>query len=140
MVRSVRDQDDADERTIVTADLLFEGGDIAVTAAVRDGAILLTLTGVSEAKSFAPTPAAFFAGIVRAIAPHTEGREVEVDLRAIEHVSSGTVAAIVATVKALDGKGVSTVLRFDASVRWQRVNARCMKAIARCLKSVRVDV
>lgn len=66
------------------------------------------------------------------------GKSVTVDFRKFKYMNSATVSPIINFVKQLDTKGIPTVLQFDASLNWQRLNAQCLRAIAGMLKHVEV--
>lgn len=113
----------------------FKAESLVAVVDVRDDLVTIVLEGISDGRN----PNVFFENMMNAIAVEIGARPIEIDLRGLEYMNSGTVAALVNMTRDLDAKGVNTLLKFDPSINWQRTNARCMKAIARCLKHLRVD-
>jgi hypothetical protein len=113
----------------------FKAESLVAVVDVRDDLLTIVLEGISDGRN----PNIFFENMMTAIGFQIGERKIEIDLRGLEYMNSGTVAAIVNMTRGLDAKGVTTLLKYDSSINWQRTNARCMKAIARSLKHLRVD-
>lgn len=113
----------------------FDSEGLTIDAELRPTKVILTLKGIGDARA----PGEFFDGVVRTVVASIGARTVEIDVRGLEYMNSGAVAALVTMVKTFDTKGVPTHLKFDATVNWQRVNAQCMRVVARCLKQVSVE-
>lgn len=77
----------------------------------------------------------FLASITRDL----RGLATLIDLTAFEYMNSVTLSVFLQFVKDLDAKEIPVSLLFSAQREWQRVPLRCMKAIARTLKNVKVD-
>lgn len=67
------------------------------------------------------------------------GLSTAIDFTAFEYMNSVTLSVFLQFVKDLDAKEIPVTLLFSATKEWQRVPLRCMKAIARTLKFVKVD-
>ncbi|MCA9640145.1 MAG: hypothetical protein H6718_25690 [Polyangiaceae bacterium] len=67
-----------------------------------------------------------------------KGATVVLDFRDFEYMNSATVSPLIRFVKELDGVGAKSTLLFDVAQQWQRVNAQCMRSIARTLNDVTV--
>jgi chemotaxis protein histidine kinase CheA len=108
----------------------------ALTIEARLGAASahLVFRGEGEARD----PAPFLAGVTKELVPKLEKKKVTIDFRRLRRMNSSTVASILILIRALDQKRISTVLDYDTSIEWQRVNFHCMKAIARSLQSIDV--
>ena len=90
--------------------------------------------GISDSRD----PAVHLLPFLTSLLDELSGKDVLVDLRDLEYMNSATVSPLINFVKNLDAKGARTTLTFDASIPWQKVNAQCMRAIARTLSNVRV--
>jgi hypothetical protein len=92
--------------------------------------------GVSDSRD----PAVHLLPYLTSLLDLLSGKDVLVDLRDLEYMNSATVSPLINFVKNLDAKGARTTLTFDATVPWQKVNAQCMRAIARTLSNVKVPL
>jgi hypothetical protein len=90
--------------------------------------------GVSDSRD----PAIHLLPYLTSLLDSLAGKDVFVDFREFEYMNSATVSPLINFVKNLDAKGARTTLAFDAKVPWQKVNAQCMRAIARTLSNVKV--
>lgn len=90
--------------------------------------------GVSDARE----PAAHLTPFLSSLLDDLANRSVTVDFRDFEYMNSATVSPRINFVKSLDARGARIVLLFDNGVPWQKVNAQCMRAIARTLANVQV--
>jgi hypothetical protein len=112
----------------------FESGGLTITVDNSGPAATVEWLGVSDAREPSLQLSPFFASLLDQLAT----RPVTVDFRRFEYMNSATVSPIISFVKSLDARGARTTLLFDVSVPWQKVNAQCMRAIARTLSNVQV--
>ena len=113
----------------------FEHGYLIIDINQSAKRIMITWRGVSEARD----PASFLTAILDELVTATQGRSVEVDFRSLEFMNSSTLALVMIFIKSLNAHTIPTVLLFDVSVDWQRINYQCMKIISRSLKSLQVE-
>jgi len=112
----------------------FENGGLVISVENLGNMTTIRWSGVSDVREPATRLAPFFQGML----PSLNKKTTVVDFRRLEYMNSATVSPIINFVKTLDAHGVQTTLLFDLEVPWQRVNAQCMRAIARTLSRVRV--
>jgi hypothetical protein len=112
----------------------FTSDGLTIEARLSATSAHLVFRGEGEARDAAP----FFASVTKELIPQLEQKKVTIDFRELRRMNSSTVASILILVRALDQKRIQTVLDYDTSIEWQRVNFQCMKAIARSLQSIAV--
>ena len=112
----------------------FESGGLTITVDNAGPSATVRWLGVSDAREPALQLSPFFNGLLDQL----KNRTVTVDFRSFEYMNSATVSPIIHFVKGLDAHGARTTLLFDPSVPWQKVNAQCMRALARTLTHVQV--
>lgn len=110
----------------------------------RDGLIVAfvpdrtSLTVVFRGKSDSRSPSAFFDEFTACLLVESKRRTVNLDFRILEYMNSASVMSMLHLVRNLDTAGIETVLLFDKTSDWQRINLRCMKVITKSLVHVRV--
>jgi hypothetical protein len=112
----------------------FTSDALTIEARLSVATAHLVFRGEGEARD----PSPFITGVTKELVPKLERKKVTIDFRQLRRMNSSTVASILILVRALDQKRISTVLDYDTSIEWQRVNFHCMKAIARSLQSIDV--
>jgi hypothetical protein len=112
----------------------FEHGGLIVSVIGAVSSATVRWQGVSDAREPGTLLSPFLSGLVDSLCD----KDVFVDFRKLEYMNSATVSPLINFVKHLDAKGTKTTLLFDMDVPWQKVNARCMRAIARTLSNVQV--
>jgi len=112
----------------------FEHGGLTVSVIGAVASATVRWQGVSDAREPATHLSPFLSNLVDSI----YNKDVCVDFRKLEYMNSATVSPLINFVKTLDARGTRTTLLFDMDVPWQKVNARCMRAIARTLSNVQV--
>ncbi len=118
----------------MTASNQFQSGGLTITVDNVGATSTVRWLGVSDARDPSIQLSPFFSGLLDQL----RDRAVTVDFRRFEYMNSATVSPIISFVKGLDARGAKTTLLFDATVPWQKVNAQCMRAIARTLSNVQV--
>lgn len=117
-----------------TATTRFDHDGLSITVESLQNKTMLRWSGVSDSRDPATHLSPFFSSFITRL----KSREVVIDFRDFEYMNSATVSPIINFVKNLDARGVNTTLLFDATVSWQKINAQCMRAIARTLSNVQV--
>jgi hypothetical protein len=117
-----------------TSDFELDELKIVLTSGARS--LLVEWKGASDS----PDPVAALGKYLDELAGRAAGRAVTIDLRELQFMNSASVVPLLSFVRQLDRLGVPTRLMFDGRVHWQRVQCSCMKAIARTLKHVEVEM
>ncbi len=91
--------------------------------------------GISDSR----TPANFLTPIIEELSELLKGERVTVDFTSLEYINSATVAPLIRLVRALDVVCEDVHVLFSG-IDWQKTHFRCMSAIGRTLKHVRVEV
>lgn len=112
----------------------FEHDGLLITVEDSPSKTMIRWSGVSDSRDPSIRLIPFFFNLLNWL----QQKEVVVDFRGFEYMNSATVAPLINFVKNLDSKGIATTLLFDLSIPWQKVNAQCMRAIARTLSHVQV--
>lgn len=110
--------------------------DLQISVRGKGGVVVVEWKGASDA----PDPAAVLQPFLVKLAEQSVGRAVVVDLRPLQFMNSATVAPVLAFVRHLDRLHISTRLVYDGQAQWQRVQCNCMKAIARTMSHIEVDL
>ena len=90
--------------------------------------------GVSDSRD----PAAFLTPYLARLLPRLPNASVVIDFTGLEYMNSATVSPIIRFIRDLDNAAEDVLVQFS-DVDWQLTHLRCMKAIARTLKRVRVE-
>ena len=117
-----------------TAMIPFADDSLRIEVEEHPGRAVVRWLGVSDTREPGERLTPFLATLVEQFA----GKQVTVDFRQLGYMNSATVSPIIAFVKALDARGIHSTLLFDASLDWQRLNARSLDAISRMLSHVEV--
>lgn len=112
----------------------FEKEGLTIEVVDSGSAASVNWLGVSDTRE----PGQFLTPYLDKLTGDLTGKSVTVDFRKFKYMNSATVSPIISFVKKLDAKGIPTVLLFDSSLNWQRLNAQCLRAIAGMLKQVEV--
>jgi hypothetical protein len=91
--------------------------------------------GISDSR----TPANFLSPIIQELTELLKGQKVTVDFTSLEYINSATVAPLIRLVRALDVVCEDVHVLFSG-IDWQKTHFRCMSAIGRTLKHVRVEI
>ncbi len=92
--------------------------DLVVSVTTESGAITARWRGKSQAMDPSAVLAPTFAEIVTTAV--SEGLPVVHDFCELDFFNSATVSAIVRHLKALGERQISSTVRYDGSLRWQR--------------------
>jgi hypothetical protein len=114
----------------VSSELVTPSGRLAD----RPGKTVIRWSGVSDSRD----PSTHLSPFLFSLIPRLKSREVVIDFRGFEYMSSATVSPLINFVKSLNAEGIPTSLLFDPTVSWQKINAQCLRAIARTLPHVQV--
>lgn len=114
----------------------FENAGLYISVEKLGTSTTIRWSGVSDVREPAIQLTPFFLGLLRSIGE----KPTVVDFRELEYMNSATVSPIINFVKTLDARGTQTTLLFNPEVPWQKINAQCMRAIARTLKKVHVPL
>ena len=90
--------------------------------------------GVSDARD----PATFLTPYLNRLLPKLPDASVVIDFTRLEYMNSATVSPIIRFIRDLDDTAEDVLVQFS-DADWQLTHLRCMKAIARTLKRVRVE-
>lgn len=114
---------------------VFKDSGLTISVLQSGTDITIVLQGVSDSRS----PGGFFESVLEELKPVFEGKRVNVNFRPLEYMNSASIHAVMGWVKTLEAMKVSTTLRFDPEISWQRVNMNGIRAVARGMKYLRVD-
>jgi anti-anti-sigma regulatory factor len=117
------------------APLTFQNGALTINVHRRHDGAVVRWTGTSDTRQ----PGMFLHPITNQLVLALQGCAVTIDFSSLEFMNSATVGPLVSSIKALDAAAASILLVFS-DVHWQRTHVRCMRAIARTLKNVRIEV
>lgn len=112
----------------------FEHNGLIITVQDVNDTVTIRWFGVSDTRE----PAIHLSPYLVTLLDGLNGKTVVVDFREFEYMNSATVSPIINFVRNLDARGAKTTLLFDSNAPWQKVNAQCMRAIARTLTNVNV--
>ena len=112
----------------------FERDGLTIQARQAGQAVLVEWRGVSDSRD----PAAFLAPYLNRLLAKLESASVVVDFTRLEYMNSATVSPIIRFIRDLDETAEDVLVHFS-DADWQLTHLRCMKAIARTLKRVRVE-
>ena len=93
-------------------------GELAVDVHVEEGVVVAAWRGKSQSMDPSAVLAPVFADVLARAA--SENASVVHDFCRLEFFNSATVSAIVRHLKALGERQISSTVRYDASLRWQR--------------------
>ena len=110
-----------------------EGLRLTVTQ-LKDG-FTIAWSGVSDSRS----PGDFINPITQRLVKQVRGREITIDVSALEFMNSATVGPLISSVKAFEAAGKEVLVIFS-NADWQRVHAQCTRTIAKTMSSVRVMI
>lgn len=113
----------------------FAKDELNITVSKSPTTATMRWSGMCDARD----PETLLGPFMRKLVRELQGKTVTIDFREFEYMNSATVSPILQFIKMLDAAGTPTVLVYDTTVAWQRVNFQCMKAIARTLKHLQVD-
>jgi anti-anti-sigma regulatory factor len=117
------------------APLTFQNGALTISLHRPHHGALVRWTGTSDTSQ----PGTFLHPITNHLALALHGSAVTIDFSTLEFINSATVAPLISSIKALDAAAASILVVFS-DVDWQRTHVQRMRAIARTLKNVRIEV
>lgn len=112
----------------------FERDGLEILIKDGEGNGTVTWRGASDSRN----PSEFLDPIVEHIVRRMRGRTLTVDFSGLDYMNSSTVSPIIALLKKVDANEIETLVLFS-NIDWQQTHLRCMKAITRVLKHVRVE-
>lgn len=115
-------------------DKRFEHEGLIIHASRAGTRCFITWRGISDARS----PSAFLNPVIKELTEHAKGSEVTVDFSRLDYMNSATVGPMLSLVRLLDANQQSVLVLF-AETDWQRTHLKCMSAIARTLRYVKVE-
>jgi hypothetical protein len=113
----------------------FEYGQLRITIRRGHGRATILWRGVSDTRD----PASFLNPLVRDLKEAIGPENVVLDFSQLEFMNSATVAPLIGFVRTFSSSERTVTVVFS-DVDWQRPHAQCMRAIARTLKRVLVEV
>ena len=109
--------------------------DMLTISVVRDGgSATITWKGTSDSRN----PGATLNPALEKLVQSVENFNVTVDFTELEYMNSATVAPLMELIRKLDNSCKAVQVVF-LNAGWQCTHSRCMSAIARTLKHVRVE-
>jgi anti-anti-sigma regulatory factor len=113
----------------------FEHEGLSVVVSRSKDEASVSWRGVSDSRN----PAAFLNPIMKDLEKDLQNRHVTIDLSSLEYMNSATVTPLITGIKSFDSVARSVLVVFS-DTDWQRTHVQCMRAIARTLKVVRIEV
>ncbi|MCA9627613.1 MAG: hypothetical protein KC766_08110 [Myxococcales bacterium] len=112
----------------------YDHAGLQIRVAEEGERVLVTWRGISDTRD----PSLVLWPFLSELVSRLKGETVVIDFRNFEYMNSATVSPLIRFVKELDAVGAKSTLLFDVAQQWQRVNAQCMRSIARTLNAVTV--
>src|SRR5690606_21976470 len=95
---------------------VFHSGTLTIAILYQDTTATIAWEGVSDA----PDVRSFLSPLMARLSMELVGKAVTIDFRRLEYMNSATLAPVLAFIKNLDARGISTTLLYDIKVQWQR--------------------
>jgi hypothetical protein len=113
----------------------FEYGQLRITIRRSQGRATILWRGVSDTRE----PASFLSPLGRDLKETIGPANVVLDFSEREFTNSATVAPLIGFVRTFSSSERTVTVVFS-DVDWQRPHAQCMRAIARTLQHVQIEV
>jgi anti-anti-sigma regulatory factor len=120
---------------MISSEKTYEYGQLSITVRRVQGRATIIWRGVSDTRE----PSSFLNPLARELKEAIGPANIVLDLSELEFMNSATVAPFIGFVRTFASSDRMVAVVFS-DIDWQRPHAQCMRAIARTLQHVQIEV